>query len=496
MWWQFRAGFARKLGYILAALLVGLFLHGKSAHAALVYTTTEAGITGTGSSASAAAQAFLANFLSHNTLCGTSSLVFTGITSDTGVSGGTWAWTDSFTASAGCGSSATGGAPGTISGSSSCAGSPNMDVLAAISASSFTSSAGLICVAGCSYANGSTAMVITGSSASGGMSLIGSAVATGAACSGGSGNTPALSVSNCMESGGTTLCHQANGNVATVNNDIVNPSAQPPPGSCSSYADGAVECNRGTGGTFSVIQGPTTSGSLDTPTAVVTTSADTVDYFSPAQVAASATPVGTVNGGTVSGNPAGTTGTGSASVACTPSASGVTPVVTCMGTSLGSPGGVGTGTSTSGTAACPPGQTCTGVTDSLTGGTDCVTPPACVDTDPVQCGIVNQEWLFRCESSTDADVASAIGTVTGPVNTVVDSSTALSENGTATLNAINPSGGECPAPLSVTIAGKSLTLDIFSQVCTFAGYLAFVIMSIAYMAAGRIMFQGAVSNSF
>jgi hypothetical protein len=491
MWWIFRAAVARKVAYLLVALVFALLLghraHSQSATMVPSFSTMQticaAAAKGAIGGANVPPAYVLLNQASAN---GVVSNVAGSFTCEF-----TFAGVTHF------------GGGGTFSETGSCAGLGNQDILAVISAASWSNPAtGHICSGGCDYTNGavSGAMHITGG-VGGGLALIGQAVPSGGTCSASAApSSGALASSNCLESGGTTSCHDAAAGVAIVNGDVVNPAAPPPAGQCSSFADGAVECNAGSGGTLSIVAGPTVANAngpaLAVPATVVSTSADTLDYFTPAEVAASITPVGAVNSGTVSGNPAGSAGNGSASAPCTPSASGVTPVVTCMGTSLGSPGGVGTGTSTSGTAACPPGQTCTGVTDSLTGGTDCVTPPACVDTDPVQCGIVNQEWLFRCESAADADVVTAIGTVTGPVNTVVDSSTALSENGTATLNAINPSSGECPAPLSVTIAGKSLSLDIFSQVCTFAGYLAFVIMAIAYMVAGRIMFQGAVSNSF
>jgi hypothetical protein len=260
-----------------------------------------------------------------------------------------------------------------------CAGLPNQDVLAVISGSSFTTAGGLICNAGCAYANGATvgSMVITGSSTSGGLSLIGKAVPTGGTCAAGDGSVSALSTDNCMSQGGTTLCHQASGNVATVNNDIVNPAVPPPSGQCEGYSDGAAICNAGHAGTVSVIAGPTTSGTLDTPAAVVTTSSDTIDYFSPAQVASSGTPVGGINAGNVAGNPAGTTGNGAGTVqtcttaagattcttggTCTASAPGVTPVVTCTGT--GTTAGTGTGAgdcdaaSSAGTAGCADGTT-------------------------------------------------------------------------------------------------------------------------------------------
>jgi hypothetical protein len=39
MWWQFRSAFVRKLGYIAAALLVGLLIHGRARAANFVFPT-------------------------------------------------------------------------------------------------------------------------------------------------------------------------------------------------------------------------------------------------------------------------------------------------------------------------------------------------------------------------------------------------------------------------------------------------------------------------
>jgi hypothetical protein len=329
----------------------------------------------------------------------------------------------------------------------SCAGLPNQDIMAAISQSSFNSG-GLICVNSCGYTNSASSMSVGVSGSS--TTLEGQAIPTGAACTAGAGSVSALSTSNCMESGGTIACHQSASNVATVNNDILNPAAPPAPGGCAAYADGAVECNAGTGGTFSVVAGPTTSGVLDTPAATVVSASNTLDYFTPAQVAASGTPVLTMNAGNVSGNPAGTTLNGT--VPCTPSAAGVTPVITCSGLSTGGGTGAGTGTCTPSAAGVTPVVTCSG-----TGTGDCDAPSS----------------------------ASTAGCTDGPLPSLTRTDTAVGDatamwsgiQSTPLFQAFNSistafgSGGSCPTA-SVTFTTIKFTGDFMASFCAaFTGLL-------------------------
>ena len=308
-----------------------------------------------------------------------------------------------------------------------------------------------------------------------------SAMNTGATCtlgsgsSGGTGNASVLSVgpqvsvgspsSICQSAGGTMICDTqsaAGANCGSYNGDQVCVQSVAP-GTCASFRGGAAVCQQAAG--TSAVQSPPapnngTAGQPAAPDETVTSSAGTVNYYSSATVARSS---------------AATTTTGAAGSGTN---TGVVP---------GAVAGTGSGTANTTTAPCPQGQTCGG-TDAFA-DTGCVTPPSCSDTDPVQCGIVNEEWLFRCEAAADSDVANAIGTVTGPVNTTVDVSNVLSENGNASVNAVS-----VPAGAAVTIMGQNLSLDIFSKFCTFASDMSVIIMALAYMAAARIMFQGAVSN--
>jgi hypothetical protein len=325
----------------------------------------------------------------------------------------------------------------------SCSGLPNQDIMAAISASSFNSG-GLICVNGCGYTNSASSMHIT--TGTQGNAIIGQAVATGQGCASGTSTvTAALATSNCLESGGTTVCHQANGNVATVNNDILNPAAPPPPGQCAAYADGAVECNRGSGGTLSVIAGPTTGGTLNTPVAKVTTTTDELDYFSPAQVTASATPVGGVNSGNMSGNPAGNTM--AAAGPCTPTAPGVIPVITCTGTSVNPPstgGGAGTPSAPNGDCGA------TGINCTSDG-----TLPSLSRSDTIQSN-VQTYW----NAVAAAPIVAAFGSISGSWPTAT-----------------------CPTEtFSIAMFHGSPTFDAMAPVCTVWGGTVAPTLSLVFLA--------------
>jgi hypothetical protein len=359
MWWIFKSAFVRKLGYILAALLVGLVIHGHRAHAQQTQTLAYHNCN-------------IATIPSANCVTYFTGSEFCAAVAQ-GESDSINSWSVTAVTPAGpppdlstivqcsfhdtqnpssCGGCSGGinGTPFVASGPApSCAGLPNQDILAAISASSFSNSAtGHLCVNSCDYVNGAVAgsMVITGAPGSGGLSLIGKAVPSGSQCTFGASTTEPSAMANCVSRGGQTLCHDPVSNVALVNGDIVNPASPPPAGQCSSFSDGNVVCNAGSTGTLSFVAGPkNAAGAPDIPVAQVTTAADVLDVFSAAQVSASPSPVATVNGGVVSGNPSGAMGTPN-QASCTPSAAGVIPVVTCTGSSVsGTPGGTGTAAS-------------------------------------------------------------------------------------------------------------------------------------------------------
>jgi hypothetical protein len=277
-------------------------------------------------------------------------------------------------------------------------------------------------------------------------------------------------VQDCTSLGSVISCTVQNPTTGaycgTYNGDEVCVGAVPA-NKCVAFASGGVACTVPSGASAQAPPAPD-NGTAGVPAAPTATLANNVsgaitstNYYSAATAAAS------TKGGV---------------------ASGVGPTGTVVGGAVGTSG---SGTGGAGvTGNCPPGQTCTGTTDGVSGGADCTAPPVCTDSDPVQCGQVKQTWYLMCINGTEAQVASAIGTVeTIGSATPVDLSTAVSETGAL------PTGGTCPAPLSVTVAGHSFEMDLFGKSCLALGWLGFAILAVAYMVGAKIIF-GAVGHEF
>jgi hypothetical protein len=490
MWWQFKSAFVRKIAFLLAAAFFGLLVshHARAQTSGCFKWEAEFGL-GNFQTVGAACSAI--NALD-NSQRGDGSVEATTRAVDgnnaplslgavAGASSGGFGCFGTFTDSKG--NSLPAGFGGGISVSvgscpASCANLPTVDAIAAITSSSFNGG-GLICVDGCGYTSGGNSLAV-GRPSPGASALMGKAVPTGQGCGSGDGSVAASSKANCMSDRGINMCVDDRTGVAVVNSDLVNPASAPNAGLCTSYSDGAVACSTGSQGTFNIVAGPSAAGGgKATPDVVVAAPGDVIDYFSPATVAASPTAVGTVNGGSPIGSPSGAQG---GSNPCTPSALGVTPIVTCSGTSVSTPGlGSGSGTGAGGT--CPPGQSCAGVTDANAGGQDCVTPPSCTDTDVNMCAIITQSWLSRCASTSASDVASAVQLQGGEAvaSVISDQSAVLTESGP-----ISGGSGTCPAPIVFVWQGQSISFDIFKYLCMFAVQISFAVMASAFVAGAKI----------
>ena len=361
-----------------------------------------------------------------------------------------------------------------------CPASQTQDLLQTIAAASQVTTTGY-CVQGCQYVNGNTTLSI-GTSTN---RLAGMALSTGNSC--GQNDTTALPATSCVSKGGVNTCvTDVAPASATINGDVVTPSTAPAAGTCVAFASGGAMCTvpaapvlpqpTNTTTVKNDFQGDTppspdsgTAGTPALPTAIVQGGGKTIAYYTAAQIATSTVGVAS------KGSPTGTAGGSNTSTSASSTATG--------------PGITGD---------CPPGQTCqgtggTGVTDGISGGQDCNTPPACTDTDPVLCGIANQAWLMRCENVTDAQIATAIGT-TGVIGASVagDFSSPVNES-TSPLGSVAV-GGTCPAPVAMTVMGNTITIDFFSALCSFAGYIGFAVLGCAYLVAARLMF-GAVAGT-
>jgi hypothetical protein len=123
------------------------------------------------------------------------------------------------------------------------------------------------------------------------------------------------------------------------------------------------------------------------------------------------------------------------------------------------------------------------------GGETCDAAPTCTHDDPVQCAMLNQQWRTRCVDAIAAeDSLAAIGAteaeqegdLTGGADPIEITS----------LNADGGFSGSCPAPISVTVMGQTLSLDIWLRACEMAVLFAPVVMMMGYLIAIGIIVKG------
>jgi len=328
-----------------------------------------------------------------------------------------------------------------------------MDLLDAIGQDSGGGGSGTLCVNGCSYTNSANTLTI-GPGGTTGPTVYGKASGTGAACgSNTSGVTaaPNQGGDNCIVASGHTLCVNDSTSNATINSDVVNPS-QIPAGGCVGYGDGSAACNASTS---PPVPNNGNQGSPATPTAIVgdNSGGGSVNYYSSTTVAGSTSVIPV-------------TGTGS----------------TVGGGSSVAGDGKGNGGTECGNGKTASGTDC--VDDSFSGGGTCAAAPSCSG-DPIQCAQAQQEWLLRCPSDTETDLSNAIGTITAPGSSTQDFSSVVSESGLVATGA-----GACPTPPTFTMFGRTITLDIFVQLCNFATLISVVVMACAYLVAARIFVSG------
>jgi vacuolar-type H+-ATPase subunit I/STV1 len=118
-----------------------------------------------------------------------------------------------------------------------------------------------------------------------------------------------------------------------------------------------------------------------------------------------------------------------------------------------------------------------------------VTPPSC-DGDAIQCGIVQQEWLNRCATTNQADIASAVSLGDGEAvsASTVDQSTALSETGYFSTGV-----GTCPGGSSLTMFGNTLSYNFLTALCSFALKIQGIVMVVGYLIGISIWVRGLVA---
>jgi len=125
---------------------------------------------------------------------------------------------------------------------------------------------------------------------------------------------------------------------------------------------------------------------------------------------------------------------------------------------------------------------------SASGGASCEDPPVC-DGDPVGCALLSQQWRTRCTDITAEDALAAMGAtpeeIAGDLGVAqVDVST-IDADGGFTASA-------CPAPVSISIMGQSLSLDIWQRGCDMALLFAPFVLAMGYFAGAMLFIKGGV----
>jgi len=124
-----------------------------------------------------------------------------------------------------------------------------------------------------------------------------------------------------------------------------------------------------------------------------------------------------------------------------------------------------------------------GGTRSGSASDNCGTPPVC-DGDAIDCAVLTQTWQTSCipeeTAITQQQIDDAMGVSAPPAGTTTDlSSHALDSSGLGLSRS-------CPAPLTASVLGKSMTVDL-TEFCNLASILGTLIMITASFISLRII---------
>ena len=294
-----------------------------------------------------------------------------------------------------------------------------------------------LCLNECAYSYSPGAFRIT---ATGVSRTLASIKATGRACGATQPPTQAAQGTNddCFMDGGRQICADPAASCGYVNNDRICTRQQT--SGCTAYASGGVACIVESGGAVPGAPDNGTPGQPATPTAIVSNSNVTINYYNQTAVNNSSVPPST-----------------------TPAEGG-------------GPKGVETG------GECE-GEEC-GEEGSVTGGALCDAPPVC-DGDALQCAMIAQQWRTRCpDELTETGIEAEVGLPAEIDHEEHDMSEALSQV------VVTGGSGVCPAPPSVALpGGGSVEITVITWFCELAALLAPLVMIAAY-AAGALIVGG------
>ena len=221
-----------------------------------------------------------------------------------------------------------------------------------------------------------------------------------------------------------------------------------PNGSCALTPGGDGVCATTPGTMPATPPAPNTgtAGTAAQPVATVTNNSTTNNYYSPATMSGS-----TVTAGPATDNPTGTSNT--------PSGQGTT----------GSGGSSGSGSPTEPTPTSDCGGDGQPPCNSLSGGTDCSSPPS-TGGDPIAGYSAMQDWKTACALSTPtaAQMNAAIDTGLGTTTEGGLLKSKGSVNVSGWFDGAAATGGGCPADIPVSLPQVSATINIpFSSVCPY-----------------------------
>lgn len=122
------------------------------------------------------------------------------------------------------------------------------------------------------------------------------------------------------------------------------------------------------------------------------------------------------------------------------------------------------------------------------GASWCDAPPTCSDGGSIYCAQLHQQWRAMCpQVVTESEALQAIGATDEEMNGVAEPDAV----DIGSLDAVGPLGAAaCPAPISVTIMGQSLSLDIWQRGCDMALLFAPFVMAMGYLMAGLLFLRG------
>lgn len=181
---------------------------------------------------------------------------------------------------------------------------------------------------------------------------------------------------------------------------------------------------------------------------------------------------GTTTGGSTGTTTAGTSGTTTSGET---GSTGSTSGGTTSGGDTGSSGNATSGTDTSGDNGTDDDDDDDDEPNrSASGGDNCDVPPQC-DGDPIDCAIVAQSWLARCQSEipTESVILEQTGlSDVGGVDSITEETDILENisNGGAWDQTGFGGSAQCPPPVTINVLGGSVDIE-YDHICSFVTLL-------------------------